>query len=172
MGIYRYTLRATTKRVGGRDIGQFKFAYKEGWGTDRDPVCRRLIAAGERAATKLRGMAVHLFVQGSWGDHQPVYWIDAAISDFCEELRTCPQVGTLHQTARRRWYVELFSEEEMLRRFPEIGVLQTKEGKVYYHTMRGYNGLEPACKSAKLERVASEVLVQRIIAAANPSRAA
>jgi hypothetical protein len=159
MGVYRYTLRATTKRVGGREIGQFKFAFKEGWGTHRDPVCRRLIKAGERAADKLRKNGVKLFVQGSWGDHQPVYYIDAAFSDFTEELCTCPHVGDLRQDSLRRWWLHKFSEEEMLRRFPEIGVLNSEEGKRFYHSMRPGHPFT----SEKLERVATDVLIMRLV---------
>lgn len=158
MGVYRYTLRSSTKRLGGHEIGQFKFAFKEGWGTDRDPVCRRLIKAGERAADKLRRMGCKLFVQGSWGDQQPVFYIGAVFGDFLEELRTCPQVGRLHQTARGRWWVELFSEETMLQLYPEIGVLQGEDGRRFYHTMRG-----STFERTRLADVATDVLIMRLV---------
>lgn len=154
MGVYRYTLRAGTKRLGGHEIGQFKFAHKVFWGDHRDPVCARLLKAGERAASKLQRMGCKLFVHGSWSDQQPVYFFDMPFASFIEDMsRFAPQVGRLHQTARRRWWLELFSEEEMLQRFPEIGILQTEEGKVYYHHLRGW-----AFKSPSLNKIAQDVM--------------
>lgn len=155
MGIYRYTLRATTKRVGGVDIAQFKFAYKCFWAAETDPVCRRLEAAGDRAAKKLQG--VRLFVKGSWGEDQTIYWFDQPFGALTEEPTTCPVVGHLRKDGRGRWYRDMLTNDQLLAAYPEIGTLQTDEGLVYYHTIGGSEMRSPI-----LLRVATSVLINRL----------
>lgn len=137
MGIYRYTLRAATKRLGGHEIGQFKFAYKPFWGDQRDKTVCALHAAASRAAAKLEGMGCKLFVQGSWGDGQRIYYRDRAFETFLESLDFLPCVGWLCKDSRGRWYLNLKSEEQLLAEYHEIGVLQTEDGVRYYHMLRG-----------------------------------
>lgn len=157
MGVYRYTLRAGTKNVRGVRVGQFKFAYKCFWGDHRDPVCVRLEKAGDRAAAKLRKEDVRLFVQGDWHDGQPIYWTDTAFGAFTEELNTTPRVGTLCKDEHGRWFILLKTDEELLAEFPEIGVLQTEQGKVWY-----VNGLREF-RSAHLFRVVRQALTNRLM---------
>ena len=137
MGIYRYTLRAATKRLGGHEIGQFKFGYKPFWGDHRDKTVCALHAAASRATDKLRGMGCKLFVQGSWGDGQRVYYSDQPFPTFLESLDFLPCVGWLCKDSRGRWYLNLKSDKQLLAEYHEIGILQTEDGKRYYHTMRG-----------------------------------
>lgn len=159
MGVYRYTLRATPKKVRGVQVAQFKFAYKLGWGTERDPVCRRLEAAGDRAAEKLRNEGTRLFVQGNWCDGQPIYWTDALFGAFTEELSTTPHVGTLCKDERGRWHILLKTDEEMLQEYPEIGQLQTEKGREYYHTDRH----DREFRSQFLWRVVGAVKLDRLM---------
>lgn len=134
MGIYIYTLRAATKRLGGHEIGQFKFGWKSFWGDDKDRTVRSLIAAGERAKDKLDRKACKLFVQGSWGEDQSVHYSSRAFSTLTEEFTSCPHVGWLRKDSGGRWYLHLKSEAQLLAEYPEIGVLQTETGKKYYFT--------------------------------------
>lgn len=158
MGIYRYTLRATPKKVRGVQLAQFKFAYKCFWGDDRDPVCRRLEAAGDRAAEKLRNEGVRLFVRGDWHDGQPIYWTDTLFGAFTEELSTTPHVGTLCKDERGRWHILLKTDEQLLQEYPEIGALQTERGREWYHIDRH----DRQFQSQHLFRVMTAVKIDRL----------
>lgn len=64
MGVYRYSARAAIKVVDGKQIGEFKYAYKP-WQSFNPPAgfeaqCSRLDAMGGRAAEKLNARGVDL----------------------------------------------------------------------------------------------------------------
>lgn len=159
MGIYQYTLRSATKDVSGVRIAQYRFAYKHGWDVESSPVVQRKLSAADRAAEKLRHEGVELAVHGDWYDGQPVYQLYALISDFTEELRTAPVVGHLCKDSRGRWHYVPMSEQELLAKYPEIGVLQTEEGLRYY-----VNGDDPQPhRYSRLPSAMTAALIKRLI---------
>ena len=165
MGIYRYTLRAGTKTLGNVEVGQFKFAYKEHWDAHRSKVCMSLEAAGERACEALRDRGVELFVQGDWYDGQPVHWMSQAGSGLTEEFRSAPHVGWVVKDSRGRWMLQVKADAELLAEYPEIGELNTAEGKKFYFTDRKRDGTENGVQyqpSLNLYQVITNVRLMRM----------
>jgi hypothetical protein len=156
MGMYQYTLRAPTKTVSGVEIGQFKYAYKCGWGTADSRIGRAASALAEEAAYKLERRGVTHFVHGDWHDGQPIYWASKPIAEYTEELRTTPIVGHLCKDGRGRWHTVMKTDEELLAAHPEVGMLQTEDGPLYYvdgYTSMRYSSLREVLQYALLKRI-------------------
>ena len=174
MGIYVYTLRAGTKKLGGAatpvEIGQFKFAFKPFWRQDEDRVVQSLLAAGKRARDKLQARGVQLFVKGDWHDGQAVHWAPGAFAELTEEFTSCPHVGWMCKTSNGSWLYLAKTSEQLLRDFPEIGVLhgEDEDGNYqpkYYFTDRDKDGNKRSLQyppSDNLYQVCSNVQLARL----------
>lgn len=112
MGVYRYTLRARTKTVSGVEIAHFAFAYKHGWGWERDNerLVSQLETAGFRACDKLTARGVHHFVGFPFGRADctgglPVYFTPDALPPLYTEEPppSAKRIGTLRRAPSGRY---------------------------------------------------------------------